>query len=213
MTLAQQFESDDAIIGVRATGFELLPEAEAAGAILLRAGRFIDHIAAHEAGHTAVSRLLGLPIAGCTINFVDGHHGLTWSAEGDAGRESVADLCNALSPMMPPLFDDRADIAKELLQAHHQVVSLLAGPLSEEIFLGSRLAGSEHDDLEAADIGRLICRSASALPAYLDCARAEASGLLRDNRAVVGALAHALVERRALNGCEIDLIIRKTLKC
>jgi len=33
---------------------------------------------------------------------------------------------------MPPLF---ADIDRELLIAHHQLVALVAGPIGEEIFL------------------------------------------------------------------------------
>jgi hypothetical protein len=66
--------------------------------------------------------------------------------------------------MMPPLFDVRSDIANELLQAHHAVVSLFAGPISEELFTGERLP--------AADISALICRSASALTAEPSCARA-----------------------------------------
>jgi hypothetical protein len=100
-------------------------------------------------------------------NGVADHFGETWSCDDDSGSGSVADLCAALTPMMPPLFDDRSDIAAELLRAHHQVVSLLAGPICEELFTGERLPGSEHDDIEAAEIGRLICRSASSLPAYV----------------------------------------------
>ena len=125
----------------------------------------------------------------------------------DTGSGSVADLCAALTPMMPPLFDDRSDIAAELLRAHHQVVSLLAGPICEELFTGERLPG-EHDDIEAAEIGRLICRSASSLPAYLAYASAEARGLLLDHADAVHRVANALLKRRTLLGAEIDHLIQ-----
>ena len=66
---------------------------------------------------------------------------------------------------------------------------VIAGPICEEPFIGTRLPRSEHDDAEAANIGRLICRSASSLDAYLAFADAEAVGLLREHSAAVHRVA------------------------
>jgi hypothetical protein len=94
------------------------------------------------------------------------------------------------------------------LQAHHQVIALVVGPICEELFIGTRLPRSEHDDAEAANIGRLICRSASSLDAYLAFAEAEAVGLLREHSAAVHRVAEALLRRRTISGREIDALIR-----
>jgi len=45
---------------------------------------------------------------------------------------------------------------------------VIAGPICEEPFIGTRLPRSEHDDAEAANIGRLICRSAPIAAAAFD---------------------------------------------
>jgi hypothetical protein len=65
---------------------------------------------------------------------------------------NARNVCNALAPLLPPLFDDRSDIANELLQAHHTVVALLAGQIAEEILIGEVLPGISHDLDEARSI-------------------------------------------------------------
>jgi hypothetical protein len=52
-------------------------------------------VAAIESGHLVVSRLLGLPVAGSTIEDSHGNQGLTWATndEDEPGAETVADLC------------------------------------------------------------------------------------------------------------------------
>jgi hypothetical protein len=168
---------------------------------------FLRSVAYHEAGHTTVSRVLGLPVAGATINYIHGHHGLTRATDTDAGTETVADLCAALVPLMPPLFDDRADIAVELLRAHGQVVSLLAGPICEQLFIGEVLPNTGHDLEEAKSIAALICRSPRSVDAFIEFARCEARGLLADHADVVQRVAAALLERRTILAAEIDAII------
>jgi hypothetical protein len=103
---------------------------------------------------------------------------------------------------------DRGFLATLQLQAHHQVIALVAGPICEELFIGTRSLRSEHNDAEAANIGRLICRSASSLDAYLAFAEAEAVRLLREHSAAVHRVAEALLRRRTIFGREIDALIR-----
>jgi hypothetical protein len=90
----------------RPWGFvNISPEVKTAAADVefLRVGRrsFYHNVAIHEAGH-CLGLLLGLPVAGSTIEYCDGHFGATWS--DDSGRRpdggTVADLCAALTPLM-----------------------------------------------------------------------------------------------------------------
>jgi hypothetical protein len=214
---AHQFESDGVMTIGTATGDRKTgPDARAAGRTAT-AGRFPFgwRVAVHEAGHCAAAVLLGSRVEGSTIDYVidggRGHHGLTWSTADTGTERSVADICGELAPLLPGIGDDRADIAAELLQAHHQVVALLAGIEAERLLIGHVLPNTGHDETEAADIGRLIARAPSAAESYLAFARAEAAGLLRDHRAVVVALANALLHYRVLNGPKIDLLIRNSM--
>jgi hypothetical protein len=166
---------------------------------------FERSVAYHESGHATVSRLLGLPVAGATIEFHNGFFGCTWAADGAElqADETVADICRQLTPLMPD-GGSRADIAGDLQWAADQIISLLAGPIAEEMFCSVRLPGSEHDLADAACLAQLICRSPAAAAAFLSYAKAEAVALLTDNRAVVLAIADGLIRHRTLNGEQID---------
>jgi hypothetical protein len=127
----------------------------------------IHVLAGHDRDFWCNFKILGIllvtawpAVAGSAINYANGRHGCTWATNDtdDRPSQSVADICSALLPLLPA-FDDRADIAAELLRAHHQVIALLAGPIAEVVFTGARLPGSEHDDTEARAIAALICRS------------------------------------------------------
>jgi hypothetical protein len=138
--------------------------------------QFDRNVAVREAAHATVSRLLGLSVAGSTIDFIDGHFGSTWTtcAALDPDAESVDDLVAGLMPLMPPLFDDRSDVAVELERTSCQVISLLAGPEAERLFCAAPLPGSEHDRVEAFMIAGLIVRSPRSVDASLEFAEAEA---------------------------------------
>jgi hypothetical protein len=76
-------------------------------------------IAIHEAGHVFMAGEMLLTVAGSTIEFVNGHHGLTWSDAVDLepGTDSVESLCAKLKPLMPGAID------VEMEQAHSLVVA------------------------------------------------------------------------------------------
>jgi ATP-dependent Zn protease len=108
--------------------------------------------------------------------------------------------------LLPGVGDDRADIASELLRAHHHILELLGGVEAEKLFTAEPLSGTSHDLEEASAIASLICRSPAAVNAYLDFCHVEVATLLTQHRASVLAIAAALIERRTLNGTEIDSI-------
>jgi hypothetical protein len=185
--------------------------AAAAGGVLeagiARRLSFERSVAYHESSHSTVSRLLGLPVAGATIEFHNGFFGCTWAADGAELQAdgTIADICRQLTPLMPD-GGSRADIAGELQWAADQIISLLAGPIAEELFCAERLPGSEHDEAEATCIARLICRSPASIAAYLEFCRTEVAALLADHRAVVLAIADGLIRHRTLNGEQITTI-------
>ena len=174
-----------------------------------RSHQFIRNVSLHEAGHAVVSRLLALPVCGSTINFIDGFHGCTWASDTAMlpDSETVNDLVDALTPLMPRAGEDRSCIATELQRATDQVLALLAGPIAETLFTAGRVAGSEHDEEEAAAIALLVCRSPRSVDAYLGFCRAEAIALLTDHRNIVLAIADALTEHRTIYAEQIDAII------
>jgi hypothetical protein len=182
------------------------------GANMVGRRSFDFKLSVHESGHATVGRFLGQPIAGSTIEYTGNHFGATWDAVGphDDG-DSVADICTTLGLLMPGIGDDRSGIAVELQRAHNHILELLAGVEAERLFVGTMLPGTAHDLEEAIAIAALICRSPSSIDAYLAFARAEVVALLTDHRAVVLAVADALVERRILIGTEIDGIIDTAL--
>jgi hypothetical protein len=165
-------------------------------------------IAIHEGGHVVASFLL-LTVAGSTIEFVNGHHGLTWSDAVDLepGTDSVESLCASLKPLMPGIGNSRIDIAVELQRAHLHVLELLAGREGERLFSGTMLPNTEHDLEEAAAIAGLICRSPASIAAYLELCRTEVAALLADHRAVVLAIADGLIRYRTINGEQITTLI------
>jgi hypothetical protein len=177
--------------------------------------RFDAMVGIHEAGHVVIGRMLGMPVAGSTINRVGDHIGCTWSDERGLQpcTDTVESLCTALAPLMPGIGDDRSGIAVELRRAHNHVMELLAGHEAERLFCGTMLPGTAHDLEEGAAIARLICRSTKSVDAYLTFARAETTALLTDHSAVVLAVAAALTRYRSLTGEQIDDILRWRREC
>ena len=168
-------------------------------------------ISIHEAGHAAVGRLLAMPVAGSTINPVGGYSGLTW-AFGDLDAidlSATVDLCGQLSSLMPGIGESRDDIAVDALHTHHQVLELLAGSLAEAMLCPDTppLPGAAHDQIEARALAGLICRSVSSVDAYLEFCRVEVVALIESHCDIVQAVADALIERRTLDGDQIDAII------
>ena len=60
---------------------------------------FAHRVAWHEAGHCVCGVLLEMSVEGCSIEFIDGHFGATWSNSADLEpATSVENICSALKP-------------------------------------------------------------------------------------------------------------------
>jgi len=152
--------------------------------------RHFDHrVAIHEAGHV-VSGYVLLSVAGSTIEFVDGHHGLTWSNDAalEPDADTVESICAQLAPLMPGVLDE------ELEQAHSHVVEWLAGIEAEKLFCDELLPNTGHDIDAARAVSELIVREISHVDAYIEFARNETRALLIAHAAKVLAVASALVD-------------------
>jgi hypothetical protein len=185
--------------------------AASAGGVSREAGitrrTFERRISVHEAGHAVASFVL-LTVAGSTIEFVNGHHGCTWSNESDLepGAETVADICAALKPLMPGMIDT------ELEQAHSHVIAWLAGVEAEKLFCdASLLPNTGHDLAAARAVAALIVRDVADVDSYIEFGRGETRALLTKFASAVIAIANALVEHRTLNSSQIESIVRAGL--
>ena len=182
--------------------------AASAGGVSREAGitrrTFERRISVHEAGHVIAGYML-LTVAGSTIEFVSGHHGLTWSDAVDLepGANTVESLCAALKPLMPGAIDT------EMEQAHCHVIEWLAGVEAEKLFCdASLLPNTEHDLRAARAVAELIVRDVSDVAAYINFARTETRAMLSTYAGGVIAIADALVEHRTLNRFQIAAIIK-----
>jgi hypothetical protein len=148
-----------------------------------------------------------LTVAGATIEFVNGHHGLTWSDAVDLepGANTVESLCAALKPLM-----HGGAIDTEMEQAHCLVVAWLAGVAAEELFCNELLPNTGHDLAAARAVAALIvCDVSGDVDSYISFARTETRALLSTYAGGVTAIANALIKNRTLNRFEIESIIKE----
>jgi hypothetical protein len=171
-------------------------------------------IGLHESGHILCGKAFGFPVALATINPAGGYGGMV-SASADSSflsPEHVADLCARVRPLMPQIGEPRADGNEFYAHAHFRTVELLAGTEAERLFhTDDPPLRAEHDLQEARSFAGIICTSPASIDAFIEFARVEARAMLADHRHVVLALATRLVERRTLDGTEIDAIIAQAV--
>jgi hypothetical protein len=181
----------------------------AAGGVAVAGRHFVRSIAYHESGHTISALVLGLPVAGVSVRFRDGHHGEVWASDDHRNDAiNMFDLVAELQALMPPPFASRELVAPDILHTHNQVISLLAGIEGELLFVGESLPRTGHDAEQARTLATLVCHSSRSIESYLEFCRVEARNLLVQYRELVNTLADALVERQELDGAEIQRIIR-----
>jgi hypothetical protein len=159
-------------------------------------------IAIHESGHTIAGYML-LTVAGSTIEFVNGHYGLTWSNAVDLEPDAKS-LCGALKTSTPGIIDT------EMEQAHACVIQWLAGVEAERLFCAAPLPSNINHDLAAARAAAaLIVRGTTDVDHYLSFARAETRAMLSTYADGVIAIANALIKHRTLNYFQIESIVKE----
>ena len=122
--------------------------------------------------------------------------------------DDMLDLVKRLLPLMPSPFASRDPVAIDILNVHHQVISLVAGIEGELLFVGESLPCTGHDIEQARMLAKLVCRSPRSIDAYIEFCQVEARNLLVQHRELVNTLADRLIERRELDGAEIQGVIR-----
>jgi ATP-dependent Zn protease len=110
---------------------------------------------------------------------------------------------------------DRAKRATEaIFFVQARIIGLMAGGAAEMAILGDRRPQFMASDVASAHLlARIICRSEASRTALVEHGYEEALCIVSENRAVVLAIARALIEHpeRTLDGPDIDLVIGQML--
>jgi hypothetical protein len=122
----------------------------------------------------------------------------------------VPSLCEQITPLLPIPGENRECIAEIVLHCHNRVVELVSGSFGELLFLGSAWP-ADSDRAQERALAGLVASSPDSIEAFIEFARVEATTLLRNHAHVVAALAAALLDRRTLDGGEIDQVIRDSV--
>ncbi|MGO9682364.1 MAG: hypothetical protein ACLPTZ_07205, partial [Beijerinckiaceae bacterium] len=170
-------------------------------------------VALHEAGHVLVGRALGGEIGGATITSTEFFAGRVWGPNGNPSHlGSGFDVCTEARPYLPRLGESRSDAAELFTHAIGRCIELAAGTASEKLFFPDDEPLTATDDQrQSSAFAGLVCCTPAAVGAFLAYAASEAAALLNEHRGVVIQVADALLERRTLNGAEIDQIIADAL--
>jgi hypothetical protein len=168
--------------------------------------RHFDHqIAIHESGHCVAGVLLDMSVEGCSIKFIDGHFGATWSNSADLEPStSVQSICSQLKPLMA------GALHSELEEAHAHVCMWLAGTIAEDTCGGELLPNTGHDLDAARAVAGLIVREIADIDAYVTFARQQTRELLSAYAGSVIGIADALLEFRTINRAQIAEIMEQT---
>jgi hypothetical protein len=171
-------------------------------------------VAIHEAGHVVAGRAAGMPVDGATVDPAIAGPGLAGRAWGPHARDckllaemSDVPLCEQVRPLMPTIGEDKTIAAEVYAAAHARTVELLAGIEAERLSFDQTPGPATYDMQQAQAFANLVASTSKSAAAFLDFARCEASEILAAHKASVEAIAAALIERKTLNGVEIDEII------
>ncbi|MGA7994793.1 MAG: hypothetical protein WCA28_07765 [Bradyrhizobium sp.] len=188
-----------------------------------RSALLVSRIAHHEAAHVIVGAAMGSIIEQCTILPDDKFGGQTIrrgpvteqfpEAEADDGpiktSEEIVQIARTLAAMPPQFGRCRVAEAEAVVRLQVNVVELVAGTQAEVIFFPHLPPlDARHDEVEAAALASAICcATPDATEALVRYAKAEAVGLIEQNRDIITALADALVSRKTLYADDISAII------
>jgi hypothetical protein len=165
-----------------------------------------------------VGRALGSEFGGVTVDpgpdFSGKARGPSSSREASIGdNASERDYCAVASQWMPPIGESRRDASEVIVIAHARVIELVAGYAAELLMYPDEPPFLAERDRHVARkfTTSVICRSESAVDAFIDYAGREALALIERYRHVVLALVETLLIRRTLDAVEIDATIAAAL--
>jgi hypothetical protein len=180
--------------------------------------------AVHESGHALAARLLGKAVLLATTvpNAKLGFGGRVITGSGDAssamsrslheGYVVVDEIASVVDRHMPGPGETKDDAAPWLTVVHGAVTEWLAGAAAESIVFGSADdRRSRTDYLSARRYARTICSSDVSAEAFVEFVLIEAVEAITPYRTVLLSLAAELVERRELDGDQIDQVIQAAL--
>jgi hypothetical protein len=181
----------------------------------------LDRIAIHESGHTLVARLRNRRVHSVTVvpNQELGFGGCAMIGDGSPVYRTTSESCaevdsisRVIDQHMPRPGESREDIEPWLRSVHENVVELLAGAAAEAVVFGSANDRSARSDyLKAQRYARTITASDAAAEAFLEFALTEACEIVTPYKAVLRALADALIEHRELDAIAVDRTIAGAL--
>jgi hypothetical protein len=177
--------------------------------------------AVHESGHCIVARLFGVPVQfATTIPDAElGFGGRAMIGFGPPANRTMGDnylqvdeIARTVDQHMPREGESRAYAAEWFVAVHDNAIQFLAGGAAEAVIFGrANERTSRSDYAKARRYAATICTSDSSASAFLDFAVCESAELIESHREVLLALAAELVERRELDGAEIDRVIATAL--
>jgi ATP-dependent Zn protease len=170
-------------------------------------------IAAHEAGHVIVHRVLGHDVHECTIvETVECSGRTTWGPHPrwtlpDIAASSDRDSCDGNPGPGEPRDGDTRSLFSD---AQAATVTMMGGGAAEMALLGDSPPRFMGSDLPNANgLASMVCRTTASVAAFIEYAYQEALAIIEENKSVVVALAQALIDHpdRTLNSSEIDAVI------
>jgi hypothetical protein len=171
----------------------------------------------HESSHAVVGRwLTGEAIGGVTIVAANGYGGLCWGPRYvDRAKfcdDEVPELCSQIAQFMPGPGESRANVADIVfLHCYNRCVELVAGTQGERLFLDGEPWFAADDERQAVAYASLITSSPASAAAFIAACRIESAALLMASALIVHALAAELVQRRTMNGAEVDAVIESAV--
>jgi hypothetical protein len=209
----QQGVGSSSILNPGAVGLSVPPASDSIGPVCTRhvsgAGRSAEdnfRISIHEAAHVIAHRVYGHEICGVSI-IPDGESlGRTWGPQA----VHAAAIWNADSLSGLDVSPD-GDVDGLFSRVQAGIVCLMAGCASEMTFCGGppRYIGADVPD--ANMLAGFVCRTTASIAALVEHGYQESLAIIEQHRTVVIAIAQALIDKRTLDGAEIDAVIAPAL--
>jgi hypothetical protein len=165
-----------------------------------------------EVHHLTIVRNDVLGYAGRAVTGSGGWGDLAMNRTTADNHARINKMASIIDRNFPGPGENRDDVASWLQAVHVALIKLMAGAAAEILMIGQANEARSADDY--ADGHRLaltVTTNSVSARALMEFAAVEALEMLRPYSSVLRALAQELVEKRELNGTEVDQIISASL--